>query len=82
MNDSKKMMPGCPLDIETSSVNEYEVIAQVEAVARKSECYSVHLIATCQGVNLVGNETETLQSLLYGLLSLTMLYHEHCMFPS
>jgi len=53
MNDSKKLMPGCPLDVETSSVIEYEVIAQMEAVARRSKCYSVHLIATCLGTNLV-----------------------------
>lgn len=65
-------MPGCPLDVETSSVIEYEVIAQMEAVARRSKCYSVHLIATCLGTNLVWNGTETLQSLLCGLLSLTI----------
>lgn len=61
MNDSKKLMSGCPLDIETSSVSVYEVIAQIEAAARGSRCCSVHLFATCQGTNLAGNETEMLQ---------------------
>lgn len=65
-------MPGCPLDTETSSVNVYEVSARIETAARGCRWCSVHLITSCQGMNLAGNESETFQSLLYELLNLAI----------
>lgn len=37
INVTKKLMPGCPLDTETSSVNVYKVSARIETAARGSE---------------------------------------------